>query len=63
MANLDINSDTKQLIRHSGHRFYEVAEKLGIADTTFSRKLRHELSAEDKAKIRAIIDQLKGATA
>lgn len=38
---------------------YQIADKLGITDTSFSRKLRKELSKEDKQKILSIIDELK----
>ncbi len=38
--------------------FWQVAEKFGLNDGNFSRKLRHELSDMDKAKIRAIIADL-----
>ena len=38
--------------------FGQVAEKFGLNDGNFSRKLRHELSDMDKAKIRAIIVEL-----
>ena len=30
---------------------YQVAEKLGITDTSFSRKLRKKLSEEEKEKV------------
>lgn len=37
---------------------WQVAKKLGISDTTFSRKLRDELDEEEKSKILAIIDEI-----
>lgn len=37
---------------------WECAEKLGIADTTLSKKLRKELTEDKKAEIKAIIDDL-----
>lgn len=37
---------------------YRVAEKIGISETGFSRKLRKELPQEEKAKILAVIEQL-----
>jgi hypothetical protein len=55
------NSDIRQAIRSSGIRFWEVAEKYGCADTTFSRKLRHELPDKEKAKIQSIVTELKEA--
>lgn len=38
--------------------FWKIAEKLNIHESTFSRKLRHELTAEEKAQIRSFIDEL-----
>lgn len=37
---------------------YEIADKLGITDTSFSRKLRKELPEEEKQKILKIISEL-----
>ncbi len=37
---------------------WEVAEKLGIADTTFSKKLRKEMSGSEKSKILNAIKEL-----
>ncbi len=37
---------------------YQVAEKLGITDTSFSRKLRKKLSEEEKEKVLKIISEL-----
>ncbi len=53
-ANADIREATKQ----AGVRLWQIADELGINDGNFSRKLRKELSAEEKAKIYAIIAQL-----
>lgn len=52
------NLDVKNAISNKGLRMWQVAEKLGIHEGTFSRKLRHELSDEEKAKIYAIIEEL-----
>ena len=38
--------------------FWKIAEKLEIHESTFSRKLRRELAADEKAQIRSIIDAL-----
>lgn len=38
---------------------YEIAQKLGITDTTFSRKLRKELSNTEKEKIYQIIENIR----
>lgn len=39
-------------------KLWEVAEELGIADATLSRKLRHELDPETKKRIFRIISNL-----
>ena len=55
MKNLDIRSYAKE----KKVNLWEVSEKLGYAhETAFSRVLRHELSNEKKAEIKAIIDEL-----
>ena len=57
------NTDIRNEIMNNGLRNWQIAEKLGIHEGNFSRKLRHELPEEDKEKIRAIIKELaqKGA--
>lgn len=52
------NEDIKQDMVNNHLKYWVVAEKYGCADTTFSRKLRHELPAAEKAKIRSIIAEL-----
>lgn len=37
---------------------WRVAERLGIADSNFSRMLRYEISEDKKAEIFKIIDEL-----
>lgn len=53
-ANMEIREKAKQ----AGVRLWEVANALGLYDGNFSRKLRKELSGEDKEKVLAIIDRL-----
>lgn len=53
------NNDIKTTAKNKGVMLWQIAEALGIADATFSRKLRHELPAEEKQKIFKIIDELK----
>ena len=38
---------------------YEIAQKLGITDTSLSRKLRVELSKDEKEKILNIIENIR----
>lgn len=54
MKNLDIRQEAKT----AKVNLWQIAEQLGIADSNFSRKLRKELSVEEKTKIRAIISEL-----
>lgn len=54
MANIDIRT----AVRESGVRMWQIAEALGIADTTFCRKLRKELSQEEKTHIFEIIHEI-----
>lgn len=58
MKNLDI----RQAVKDSGVKLWQIADKLGINDGNFSRKLRHELADEEKEKIFGIINELKGAS-
>lgn len=41
-----------------GIKLWQIADKLGITDSYFSRKLRHELPDGEKEKIRTIIAEL-----
>ena len=53
------NTDIRLEIRRAGLRHWQIAHELGLNDGNFSRKLRLELSADDKDKIRKIILSLK----
>ncbi len=55
MKNIDIRTEAA----NAGVKLWQIAERLGINDGNFSRKLRQELSSEEKAIIRAIIADLK----
>ena len=52
------NQDIKRAAAGSGVRLWQVAESLGIADCSLSRKLRHELPADEKERIFCIIREL-----
>lgn len=54
MNNTDIRTAAKEANLH----LWQVAEGLGICDSAFSRKLRHELPEDEKAKIRSVIKEL-----
>lgn len=49
------NQDIRREVSESGLKLWQIAEELGITDATFSRKLRKELPAETKTRIRDII--------
>ena len=52
------NMDIRQETTAAGLKLWMIAERLGMADFSFSRKLRHELPDTDKARIREIISEL-----
>lgn len=52
------NKDVRNYARIKDVRLWKIAEKLNLHDSNFSRLLRHELSDDKKAEIRAIIDEL-----
>lgn len=55
-----VNQDIRRTAAGSGVKLWQIAEALGIADCSLSRKLRRELPAEEKAKIFSIIKQISG---
>ena len=52
------NLDSRQEAKDAKVRLWQIAERIGVNDGNFSRKLRKELSVEEKTKIRAIISEL-----
>ena len=52
------NLGVKNAAKAAGVRLWELADQLGIADTTLSKKLRRELPAAEQEKMVAIIDQI-----
>lgn len=52
------NQEIRQAATVSGVRLWQIAERLGIADCNFSRKLRHELSPEERDRVLNIIQEL-----
>lgn len=55
------NQDIKAKAKLKGVYLWQIAEKLGVNDGNFSRKLRKELSADEKQRIFAIIDEIAAA--
>ena len=52
------NAEIRRAAGGAGVKLWELAEALGVADATLSRKLRHELPEDEKQKILEIIDRL-----
>lgn len=52
------NKDMRRYAAERNIHLWQIAESLGIADSNFSRKLRKELSDEQKKEIFCIIDKL-----
>ncbi len=50
-----VNQEIRTAAKENGVRLWEVADALGINDGNLSRKLRHELSAEEQKQIISII--------
>lgn len=59
MKNLDVRQKAKECKIH----LWQIADELGITDFVLSKKLRYELSEEEKEEIFKIIDEIsrKGA--
>lgn len=53
------NSDIRSEIKAAGLFNWQVAMKLGVAESTFIRWLRLEMSDEMKENVRAAIGELK----
>lgn len=53
------NKDIRETISKSGAKYWQIAERLGISDGTFSRKLRKELSKEDKRAVLNAIAEMQ----
>ena len=57
------NKEIKEIIRNANLFQWQIAEGLGICETTFCRKLRKELSSEEKQRIIDIIEKLSNKEA
>ena len=53
------NQELKLKDAGEGVKLWQISEKLGMADCSFSLKLRRELPDEEKERILAIIEELK----
>lgn len=53
-----MNQDIRRTAAGAGVKLWQIAEALGIADCSLSRKLRRELPTAEKERIFTIIEQL-----
>lgn len=54
----ETNNAIRSAAKAAGVLHWEIAEKLGMQDSAFSRKLRRELPAEEQEKILEVISDL-----
>lgn len=52
------NQEVRNYAQKHGVKLWEIAEAIGYTDTTFSRKLRRELSATQQEHICQIIEKI-----
>lgn len=52
------NKDIRDYARIKDVRLWQIAERLNLQDSNFSRILRRELSEEKKVEIKEIIDDI-----
>ena len=52
------NAEIRNRAKEAGVKLWEIADRDGVNDGNFSRKLRRELPEEERERILAIIDQI-----
>lgn len=53
------NAEIRASVRDAGLHLWEVAYHLGMSDSSFSRKLRKELTEADRERVLRAIKELK----
>lgn len=56
------NIEIREAIKESGLKHWQIADMIGIADTTFCRMLRRELPEDKKQEILTAMQIAKGRT-
>lgn len=56
------NIEIRKAIKESGFKHWQIADIIGVADTTFCRMLRRELPEDRKQEILIAIQAAKGRT-
>ena len=59
MRNNTANCEVRKAAREAGVCLWQIASRLGIGEATMTRKMRVELSSEEKAKVLSIIEELR----
>jgi hypothetical protein len=52
------NEWIREMAKSKGILLWQIADRLGITDGNFSRRLRHEMTQEEQERIRVIINEL-----
>lgn len=55
------NQEVREAAQKNGVRLWEVAERLGVSETTFSKSLRHELPQPKKQHLLDLIAEIAEA--
>lgn len=53
------NADVREKAKSAKVALWQIADALGVHETALVRKLRYELSTEEKAKMVSIIEELR----
>ena len=54
------NQEIRKALRKKGLYLWNLADVLGVSEATMTRKLRKELSKEEKVRILKIIEEMEG---
>lgn len=57
------NIEIREAIKEAGLKHWQIADIIGVADTTFCRMLRRELPESKRQEILTAIQRAKGSTA
>lgn len=52
------NKEIREAAAAAGIRLWEIADRLGLTDSNFSRKLRHEFSDAERVRVLSIIGEI-----
>lgn len=55
-----MNTDIKSALKKSKVKQWQVADELGVSESTFTRWLRYELTADKKESVLAAIKSIAG---